>query len=241
MEGAPESGIEDEPGRGAACTDDAGRRWTLGRGGWAGDAADGATSLCCDGRRVAAFRFRDTLRPDTARTLEMLRRRGCELWILSGDAPAKVAELAGQLGISAARAFGGLDPAAKAEKVRAIDRGDTLYLGDGANDSLAFDVATVTGTPVVDRSLLEAKADFFTLGSGLDFLPALFRAADARARGVRAAFAFALIYNTAAVGICLAGHMDPLLAAILMPLSSIFSIILVAGRRQCLDTSRALL
>ena len=104
----------------------------------------------------------------------------------------------------------------------------TLYLGDGANDSLAFDAAAVTGTPVVDRSLLESKADFYTLGSGLSFLTTLFSAADARARGVRNAFSFALIYNLSAVILCLAGHMSPLLAAILMPLSSIISVLLVS-------------
>ena len=77
--------------------------------------------------------------------------------------------------------------------MRALDRRDTLYLGDGANDSLAFNAALVTGTPVVDRSLLESKADFFTLGSGLAFLPRLLVTAAARARAVRAAFAFAAV------------------------------------------------
>ena len=61
-----------------------------------------------------------------------------------------------------------------------MDRQDTLYLGDGANDSLAFDAAFVTGTPVVDRSLLESKADFYTLGSGLEFLPRLLDTAAAQ-------------------------------------------------------------
>ncbi len=86
----------------------------------------------------------------------------------------------------------------------------------------------MTGTPVVDRSLLESKSDFYTLGSGLDFLPILFQAADSRAAGTRAAFIFALIYNLAAVTICLSGCMNPLLAAVLMPVSSIISVLLVA-------------
>jgi Cu2+-exporting ATPase len=208
-------------------------RWSLGRAGWAGDADDGTTSLCRDGQRIAAFRFRDSVRPDTRETLAALGRRGCRLHILSGDSPEKVSRLAAELGIPEAR--GGLDPEAKAARVREIDRGDTLYLGDGANDSLAFDAAHVTGTPVVDRSLLEAKSDFYTLGSGLAFLPELFRIADQRARGVRHAFVFAAAYNTAAVALCLAGHMNPLLAAILMPLSSILSVLLVttgSGKRR---------
>lgn len=219
--------FEETPGQGVSVNIDD-KRWSLGRAGWAGDEADATTSLCRDGRRVAAFRFEDTLRPGASEALAALRRRRQELWILSGDTPDKVEDLAGRLGISSDHALGGLSPTGKADQVQKLDQGDTLYLGDGANDSLAFDAATVTGTPVVDRSLLETKADFYTLGSGLDFLPPLLAAADARASGVRRAFAFALIYNAVAVSICLTGGMNPLLAAILMPLSSIISVVLVA-------------
>jgi len=224
LEASTAPAIEETPGHGVAF-EDHDRRWSLGRGGWAGDPDDGVTSLCRDGARVAAFRFEDTMRPGAAEAVETLRRRGLRLWILSGDAPEKVAQLAGSLGIE--RAHGGLRPDEKAARVRELDRHDSLFLGDGANDSLAFDAAHVTGTPVVDRSLLEAKADFFTLGAGLDFLPRLFACAERRARGVRAAFAFAIAYNLAAVALCLAGKMDPLLAAILMPLSSVASVLLV--------------
>lgn len=219
--------FEETPGQGVSVNIDD-KRWSLGRAGWAGDEADGTTSLCRGGRRVAAFRFEDTLRPGASEALAALRRRRQELWILSGDTPDKVEDLAGRLGISSDHALGGLSPTGKADHVQKLDQGDTLYLGDGANDSLAFDAATVTGTPVVDRSLLETKADFYTLGSGLDFLPPLLAAADARASGVRRAFAFALVYNAVAVSICLTGGMNPLLAAILMPLSSIISVVLVA-------------
>jgi P-type Cu2+ transporter len=81
---------------------------------------------------------------------------------------------------------------------------------------------------VVDRSLLESKADFFTLGSGLAFLPGLLGAAAARANAVRTAFGFALLYNLTTVSFSMAGQMSPLVAAIIMPMSSIVSILIVA-------------
>jgi Cu2+-exporting ATPase len=136
--------------------------------------------------------------------------------------------MAEALGLPDGRAAGGLSPEEKAERVAALDQRDTLYLGDGANDSLAFDAALVTGTPVVDRSLLESKADFYTLGSGLSFLPGLLGAAASRAAAVRTAFGFALVYNLTTVAFSMAGGMSPLLAAILMPMSSIVSILIVA-------------
>jgi Cu2+-exporting ATPase len=212
-----------------------GGHWTLGRAGWLAEgtqaaAAESAGSeLRKDGNLIAAFQFSESLRPGAVAMLRNLERRGLSLHILSGDHADKVAKMANALGLPENQAHGGLSPEEKAARVKSLDREDTLYLGDGANDSLAFDVALVTGTPVVDRSLLESKADFYTLGSGLAFLSGLLDAATARSGAVRAAFAFALIYNLTTVAFSMAGKMSPLLAAIVMPLSSIVSIVIVAG------------
>ena len=64
-------------------------------------------------------------------------------------------------------------------------------LGDGANDALAFSRAGLRGTPVVDRGLLEQKADFYLLGRGLAGLGLLFRVVDRRAATLRAWLAMA--------------------------------------------------
>lgn len=222
--------MEEFPGMGVL-----GDGWSLGRAGWraaegesAGDGA--ATELRQGGLLRASFAFREALRPDAVEVVGSLRQRGIEMVILSGDHPDKVRRMAEALEISADQAFGGLVPEQKAERVRALDCQDSLYLGDGANDSLAFDAAWVTGTPVVDRSLLEAKADFFTLGAGLGFLLGLLEVAEARFRAVLIAFGFAVFYNIVAVALAMAGHMSPLMAAVLMPVSSVVSILLVAGR-----------
>ena len=217
--------VEEIPGAGVR-GESGGQSWFLGKG------DGGRTELRCGESPVAAFAFRDALRPGAAAVVGWLGARGLRLHILSGDAPEKVDRLARALDLPAGRAFGALTPEEKAARVREIDRRDTLYFGDGANDSLAFDAAFVTGTPVVDRSLLESKADFYALGSGLAYLPEAFAAADARANGVCAAFSFALLYNVGVVTLAAMGKMSPLLAAGLMPLSSVVAILLVvaAGR-----------
>ncbi len=217
--------IEEHPGLGVVWGS-----WSLGKAGWVpGQAAGegGATELRKAGELVASFHFRESLRPGTQSLLQWLNRRGFALHILSGDHSDKVARMAEVLELPADRAHGGLSPQDKADRVAGLDQRDTLFLGDGANDSLAFDAAWVTGTPVVDRSLLEAKADFFTLGSGLEFIARLLEVSRSRANAVRAAFAFALIYNLVTVAVSMTGKMSPLLAAVLMPLSSVVSILLV--------------
>lgn len=232
------------PGRGV-CVMTGEDKWSLGKAGWAGDGSDAAadgppvSELRMNGELRASFCFRESLRPGAVAMLRRLERNGLSLHILSGDHPAKVQQLARTLGIPLDQALGGLSPEEKAAHVKALDCQDTLYLGDGANDSLAFDAALVTGTPVVDRSLLESKADFYLMGSGMTFLPGLLGTAAARAAAVRAAFGFALLYNCTTVAVSMAGKMSPLLAAILMPLSSIASILIVAtiSRRKSPNNS----
>ena len=230
LQSSPRGTITETPGMGIAWLD-VDTHWSLGRSGWQSQSQPGQeqhTVLCRDGQEIASFAFRDALRPSALAAIAAMQQAGRKVFLCSGDHPQKVAQLAASLAISPDNAWGGQSPEEKAATVKRIDAADTLYLGDGANDSLAFDAAYVTGTPVTDRSLLESKADFYTLGAGLSFLPQMFQLANSRDRGVKHAFVFALIYNIVVIGIGLAGAMNPLLAAILMPLSSLVSLAIVA-------------
>lgn len=202
--------------------------WRLGRASWAsaGDEA-GGTVLALDGTELARFRFREELRPDAARQVARFEEAGIPVYLLSGDEPARVRAMGGALGLAADRSLGGLTPDGKAVLVRERWAGNALMLGDGANDSLAFDAALCRGTPAVDAGLLEHKADFYLLGRGLAGLGALFAAGRSHRRATRTVFTFAISYNSLAVTASLCGLMNPLVAAIIMPMSSLISIGLV--------------
>ncbi len=200
--------------------------WLLGRSGWAGE-ADGDCVFSRNGRVLAAFQFGENVRADAVEEIAALRARGADIFILSGDRPAKVAAMAARLGLPAAHGHAGMTPQEKADWVRQHDAHDTLLIGDGANDSLAFQAAWCTGTPAIDRGLLERQADFFFLGRGLSGVRRLMETATARRRTTRHVLTFALSYNAVAVALCLAGHMTPVAAAVLMPLSSLVSLTIV--------------
>jgi P-type Cu2+ transporter len=224
-----------------------GSEWSLGKPGWrrnssvAGTTSQHDAELLKNGEMIGHFHFHESLRADAISALAFLKKLHYRLVILSGDRQAKVAEAADLLGVSEGDTFAALQPAEKERIVRELDRRDTLYLGDGANDSLAFNAAWTTGTPVVDRSLLEAKSDFYFMGQSLSFLPSLLQLAKRRQRVVRWAFAFALCYNTTAIFVSLQGQMSPLLAAILMPLSSVTSLgIVTLGLRDWRNRNRKL-
>jgi Cu2+-exporting ATPase len=208
--------------------------WSLGRPGWrtplvvGADVAGHDAELARAGRPVARFRFADAARPDARRELAALRRAGFAIGILSGDRPAKVTALAHELGLDPAEAAGGLTPEEKAARVAAAEPDRTLMLGDGANDSLAFAAAGCRGTPVIHRGVLEGKADFYYLGRGIGGIRALFETDRLRRRTHRVILVFSVAYNLLAVGLAVAGRMNPLLAAILMPVNSLATLGIVS-------------
>jgi len=202
--------------------------WRLGRGEWAAPNDYSSLEADClftrDGEVLGAFRFGEVAREDAREEITALRVRGCDVFILSGDRSAKVEKMADRLGLPRERCVGELSPTQKARRVHELDSCDTLYLGDGANDSLAFDEAWISGTPAIDRGLLEQKAGFYFLGRGLSGVRNLLDMAALRRRAARGVVGFALGYNALAIGLCLAGRMNPIVAAILMPASSLVSL-----------------
>lgn len=214
--------VEEHPGRGLELVKD-GVSWRLGAASWAVPASfslQGAV-LSRAGRLVESFPMRDSVRPDAQREIAALQAEGVDVWLLSGDASPRVQEMAERLGIPARNALGGQRPEDKAAVVAALDAADTLYLGDGVNDSLAFERALCAGTPAIDRPVMPGKSDFFLLGEGIGSIREALRVSRQLRAVVHRVLAVALVYNVLAVAACLAGWMTPLRATVVMPLSSL--------------------
>ncbi len=229
-----DSDIEEVIGKGILWKDSEQNRWSLGAPEWLSkdsETTTGARSvLRKNGYQVAAFEFLEDVRDEARTSIAALRDRELDIAILSGDAPERVDSIAQQLEIPSDATGAHCSPEEKAEWIERNAPKSALMLGDGANDRLAFEKAVCRGTPVVDRSILESSADFFFFGRSLRCLPDLFAVAAKRRQTVLILFAFAVVYNVATVGVCLAGYMHPLLAAILMPLSSIVTLAIAWGQ-----------
>ncbi len=214
-----EAAVTEVQGQGLQSVDGA---YRLGRAGWAVPGSDlSCTLLSKHGVEVARFETREALRADARRELAWLTANDYQVWLISGDAPARVAAIAEALGVPADHALSGQRPEQKAATVARLDRRDTLYLGDGVNDALAFEQALVAGTPAIDRPVMPGRSDFFLVGEGLaPIKDSLARATHLRAV-VNRVLAISLTYNAFAIGLALLGKMSPLWAAITMPASTL--------------------
>lgn len=173
------------------------------------------------GQERAVIAIGQKLRPDAAETVAILKRRGLDVLILSGDRAEAVAPVADALSITHVQA--GLLPG---EKLAALDRlsaqgRKVLMVGDGLNDAPALAGAHVSMSPISATHLAQAAADVVFLGDGL--LPvAQSIAIGRRARKLMMQnLWFAVLYNAIAVPIAVAGFVTPLIAAAAMSGSSL--------------------
>ncbi len=203
--------------------------WRLGRANWATGDKTGKTLLSRNGQRIAEFQFEDRPWSDAVFEVDALIKSGLDVAILSGDTKEKVRHAAALLGLSESQTLGEMSPEMKRDWLRNHNGDRSLIVGDGANDSLAFDEAICCGTPAAEKTTLAGKADFYYLGAGIQGVRSLLQTASKRVVAIRLLLTFALSYNLITIALALAGTVTPLLAAILMPLSSIVSLFIVWG------------
>ena len=176
-----------------------------------------------EGRVACLATFGDPLRSDTRQAISALRRMGMSLGILSGDHPRVVRHVAESLGIDTSEAFGGVSPEDKLERIESSTRAghDVAMIGDGVNDAGALAAARVGIAVRGGAELSLATADVFLTRPGLRPAVELIRGCRITMRVVYRNLAISLVYNAVGAALALAGFIDPLAAAVLMPLSSL--------------------
>ena len=178
--------------------------------------------LTRDASVEAVFFLADALRPEAKSLIAYLTRKPYEIALLSGDYREIVQETARKLGIPTMNAFGELEPEAKVSAIKQLSkRHETLMLGDGANDAGALSTANV-GVAIcggVEASL--RSADVFFGSPNLSMLQALLDGAQKTLFVIKRNLGFSLLYNVTGAALACTGNITPLMAAILMPLSSL--------------------
>jgi Cu2+-exporting ATPase len=195
--------------------------------------------VAVDGAVVARAGFGDPLRADARVSIDRLRALGWRVALLSGDHPAVVRTTAQRLGIDLADAVGGASPEEKLRRVEeARTRGTVLMVGDGVNDAAAIAAATVGVGVHGGAEASMSAADVYLARPGLGPLVELVEGAHRTMLVIRNNIIFSVAYNTLGATLALLGILDPLIAAVLMPVSSL-SVVLTSWRGRTFDVSVA--
>ena len=195
--------------------------------------------VAVDGTIVAAAGFGDPVRTDARASIDTLRSRGWTVRIVSGDHPTVVAGVGESLGLPAADCVGGATPEDKRRLVdQARQRGNVVMVGDGVNDAAAIAAASVGIGVHGGAEACLATADVYLARPGLAPLVALTEGASRTMAVIRRNIAFSIGYNVIGATLAVTGVINPLIAAILMPVSSL-TVVLASWSSTTFHADRA--
>lgn len=169
---------------------------------------------------VGLLELADTVRPDARGAVAAFVAQGVRVTLLTGDHADVAAAVGRAAGLD--HALAGLSPEDKVAEVQRLQASGrrVLFCGDGWNDAPALAAAHVGVAMQGGAAASVLVADGVVQSSRLGPLVVGRQAAVLARATVRSSLALSLVYNVVTVGLALAGLVNPLVAAVLMPVSS---------------------
>ena len=178
---------------------------------------------------LGRFLFRNHYRHDIETLIHWLRPR-YRLSVLSGDNASEKNNLVSLFGKKAALLFRQM-PQDKVNYIQKMqDFGDRVaMIGDGLNDAVALRASQVGIAVTEDTNNFTPASDAILEAGNLFMLPAFIRLCRANRKIILASFVLSVLYNLTGLYFAVQGNLSPMIAAILMPLSSLSILLITFG------------
>ncbi len=183
---------------------------------------DAKTVVSLNGKLIATITFDDQTRGEAWQTMDALRDLGQDLHILSGDSTQRTQQTATLMKLHPGQSHGQATPASKTMYVRTTKKqGPVAMVGNGLNDAGAMSQADISFAVAGSASTAMNSADICLLSEDLTLTVRSLNYARQTMRRTHLVFGLAFIYNVLGLALAATGHVTPVLAAILMPISSL--------------------
>jgi Cu2+-exporting ATPase len=178
--------------------------------------------IAVDGVAVAVAGLADPIRDDARAAVAALGRLGWTVELLSGDDERVVCRVGEALAIPAWRCRGGITPEHKAAAVVAArEHGPVVMVGDGVNDAAAMAAASAGIAVSGAAEIAIEAADVYVRSGSIHAIAEIASGARDTLAAIRRNLKFSLVYNLFAGTLAATGVIHPLIAAAVMPLSSL--------------------
>lgn len=165
------------------------------------------------------FEMTDQIQSDTHYAIEQIRGMGLDCAIVSGDNSSSVNSVAKKLGINPQNTYSNVSPEEKNEIIK--KNNFSMMVGDGANDAIAFSHARASVAVMGAMDISLRAADVYLSQNGLSPLVDLILISKETMKVINRNLVLSVTYNLISVYAVYAGIITPLVAAIVMPLSSL--------------------
>lgn len=189
--------------------------------------------------RVFAFSVQPGFRRSLGTVIKQLKKK-LMLSVLSGDTAQQQRVLQQLFGKDVSLYFQ-QQPVDKLHYIERLQKGGAkvLMIGDGLNDAGALQQSNVGITLAEDVNNFTPACDAVLDAKSFSKLPGLLRMAKAGRSVIAACFLVSVIYNVIGLWFAMTGRMQPMIAAILMPASTL-SIVLISTFISWLAAARLL-
>lgn len=146
-----------------------------------------------DDQVAGALELHPTVRPEAEQVVASLRRRGLDIYIISGDSQRPTQALAEQLGIE--HYFAETLPEHKADHIARLqaENRKVCFVGDGINDSIALKKAHVSVSLKGASSVATDTAEVILLDQSLQHLEQLFQLSEHFEQNMRTSLKTSLV------------------------------------------------
>jgi Cu+-exporting ATPase len=204
--------------------------WKIGHQDWVGaDISDNKTRVCVSKNDVVlgAYIFENIYRSGLTEMFDKLSKKST-IHILSGDNDSEREKLLKLLPKGSELTFN-QKPESKLEYIKELQSQSkkVMMLGDGLNDAGALQQSDLGISVVDDVYSFSPSSDAIINGEKLTNLPEYINFSNFNMNVVKWSYVFSLLYNMVGLSFAVTGNLQPLVAAILMPLSSISVVLLV--------------
>lgn len=169
------------------------------------------------------FWIGDTARDKVMILMNSLNAMGKKVHIISGDKTATTENFARNVGIDIF--LGEKSPKDKIDYIKELKKKEPsktiMMIGDGINDAAALAEADIGIALSSGTDLAKASSSIIIFKNFLDKIPLLINYAKRINTITLQNFSWAVVYNVVGVGLAISGMLNPLIAAIMMMLSSI--------------------
>ena len=190
--------------------------------------------IAAQGDVLCYFELEDAPRSDASSTVEAWTKKGYSVLIASGDSNSAVQKLGLAFGLPASSCHSEMLPDDKLRLLQTLQNNPerkVLMLGDGINDAPCLAKADVGIAVRGSVDMASASADVFFSNDYLCNVASLIDYSRYLKVSLEMALCASIAYNAIAVVFAATGHIHPLVAALIMPLSSITTLAIATFRK----------
>lgn len=183
------------------------------------ESIDIAIALYKNKEVICRIYLQDKIREEASSIISELKAQGKNCYLISGDKKRKALAIGEKCGLERNHIYSELYPEDKKEIICQYPH--SLMIGDGVNDTLAMSSSHISIAIKGSAEIALASSDIFFLRSGLNPLVELFKVNQSIHQTLKRNLTLSLAYNAIAGTLAVLGFINPLWAAVLMPISSL--------------------